>query len=250
MIDCDTKPILSANIFLSKKLESTTQDDIIELPANEGVIVKIKESNTLLKIQSKSYLFHKAIGSEKNMFRGFLFLYQNNLLNSYLENPESDKFKQILNPLNTMETFDVGGIINCLFKVLASEFFELYNSLYDIEGNQLKTNKLYNYLSQEYKNMLFKIKGIQLANKKKGNEPIGTKDINHILKIFDVTNLVNLIKERRLMLNWVRLADIPESKLFSQSLYKCPKIFYKLASIYTIKLFPEIMPDDMPKLKQ
>jgi hypothetical protein len=249
LVECTVDFVLSENIFLAKKLDSMTQEDVIsDLPTNEGLIVKIKESNTLLKIQSKSYLFHKAIGSERNMFHGFLFLYQNNLLNSYLENPENNRFKQILNPLNTMETFDVGGIINCLFKVLTSEFIELYNLLYDAEGNQ-QTNTLYNYLPQEYKNILFKIKGIQLSNIKKGNEPIGTKNINHILKVIDVTNLVSLIKDRKLMLNWIRL-DIPESKLFLQSLYKCPKIFYKLASIYTIKLFPEIMPTDMPKLKQ
>ena len=48
------------------------------------------------------------------------------------------------------------------------------------------------------------------------------------------------------MLNCTRLDKSPEIVQFSECLYHCDKIFYKLASIYTIKLFPEIMQDDIP----
>jgi hypothetical protein len=49
------------------------------------------------------------------------------------------------------------------------------------------------------------------------------------------------------MLNWTRLESNDENvKKFTDSLHKCEKVYYKLAAIYTTKLFPEIMPDDIP----
>ena len=247
---------LSPNIFLPAKLDMSenvlTKD--INSPTYEGIIIKIKQPNMpgdILKIQTQAFQFYKAIGSDKNMLRGFLFLYQNNTLNDYFtNNPDSDKFKKLINPLNTNETFDIIGIISSIFKVLANELFELYKILYDFDGNQEKSKlsgDLYKCLSADYKNIIFKIRGLFLFSKKKQIE-VSLLDITRILKTFDVKHLENLIKERKLMLNWSRIDKSIESFLFQQTLYKCDKICYKLASIYTIKLFPEIMPTDVPKL--
>ena len=251
-IDCVN---LSDNIFLPKKIEdydkmtNSSLQNITELPSYEGIIIKM--NNNILKIQTPAYQFHKAIGSEKNMFRGFLYLYQNNILKQFFETNAAtigDKFRKVVNPMNTNETYDMVGMIDCLFKVLTSELLFLFNKLYDSNGNQLN-NSLYLKLPDEYKNILFQIRGVLFHNKKKGTstgEYIQLKDVYNLLKTIDVNVLESFIRTRKLMLNWTRLEKSPESLLFFDCLYHCDKIFYKLASIYTIKLFPEIMQDDIP----
>ena len=240
---------LSDNIFLPKKIDDYTADvsvqNITELPSHEGIIIKM--NNTILKIQTPAYQFHKAIGSEKNMYRGFLYLYQNNILKQFFETNLSigDKFRKVVNPLNTNETYDMIGMIDCLFKVITSELLFLFNKLYDSNGNQLN-HSLYLKLPDEYKNILFLIRGVFFHNKKKSNESIQLKDIYNLLKTIDVNILESFIRTRKLMLNWTRLEKSSEASLFFECLYHCDKIYYKLGSIYTIKLFPEIMQDDIP----
>ena len=88
---------------------------------DEGIIIRIKNSNSFsqfLKIQTYSYQFNKAIGSEKNIFKGFLNLYQNNQLVNYLQsNKNLNPYKKIINPLNIQESYDTIGIIDSVFKV-------------------------------------------------------------------------------------------------------------------------------------
>ena len=51
--------------------------------SDEGIIIKTiseNKTNTYLKIQTYPYQFHKAIGLEKNIFKGFINLYQNDKL--------------------------------------------------------------------------------------------------------------------------------------------------------------------------
>ena len=55
------------------------------------------------------------------------------------------------------------------------------------------------------------------------------------------------LKERKLLLNWTRIdSENKVLKIFTKTLYKNVKVFYKLTAIYSNKLFPEIMPDDLP----
>ena len=173
----------------------------------------------------------------------------------FTNNPDSENFKKMINPLNTNETFDIIGIINCLFQVLTSELYELFNVLYE-DGNQNPNIKLYKYLPHEYKNILFKIRGVFMACKKKNlqssenKEYISVKDVIRILKTADVNQVERLIKERKLLYNWSRIDKTLNACLYTNTLNRCEKIFYKLASIYTIKLFPEIMPTDVPQLNK
>jgi len=51
------------------------------------------------------------------------------------------------------------------------------------------------------------------------------------------------------MLNWVRLEKSNIIDVFNKTLHHSEKVFYKLSAIYTTKLFPEIMPDDLPKFE-
>ena len=254
---------LSHNIFLPKKLDDTitaemndTIDNIMDRPSYEGIVIKM--NNMILKIQNPSYQFHRAIGSDKNMYRGFLCLYQNNTLKQFLDtNSSSEKFRKIVNPVNTVESFDMIGIIDATFKIITSELFSLFKILYNVEGTHNTNNTLYSNLPDEYKNILFQIRGLLFANIKrnkscwppKTGDVLELKDIYNLLKSTDVKTLESFIRCRKLMLNWIKMEKNDNTRLFTSSLYHSDKIFYKLISIYTMKLFPEIMSDDMPQFK-
>lgn len=248
--------IVSDNIFLPKKLEDESSFDntnkicdMTNQPTDEGIIIKM--DNAYLKLQSIPFQFYKAIGPEKNLFRGFLSLYQSNkLLNYFNNNSNAEKYKKIINPLNLNESFDTVGTIDALFKVCTSELFHLFNILWDNEGNHLNS-ELYTILPKEYKDCLFHLRGIYFMNKKKFGENsdsfLRIKNVYNYLKSIDTRDLENFLRCRKLMLNWLRLdSNNKLLKEFNKSLYKNDKVCYKLTAIYSNKLFPEIMPDDIP----
>ena len=50
------------------------------------------------------------------------------------------------------------------------------------------------------------------------------------------------------MLNWIKTdTNNKYLKIFSKISEKCDKVHLKLTAIYTNILFPQIMPDDIPK---
>ena len=250
---------VSENIFLPKYIseedfqtfmQQISVVDVTHRPTMEGVVIKMGDN--VLKLQSASYMFHKAIGSDKNMFRGFISLYQLNTLKVFLSDTKNEKFRKIVNPLNTKESFDMIGMIDAMFKVVTSELYALFYILWDDTGAHLNS-ELYNILPREYKDVLFHIKGLYYANKArfgkklKINVPIlKMNDVYNYIKAIDSGVFEKLIRCRKLMLNWVRLENNPNTAQFTNSLHKCEKVYYKLTAIYTTKLFPEIMPDDMP----
>ncbi len=252
---------ISDNIFYPKKIDETeTQSfisnlssiNIINQPEHEGIIIKL--NNNILKLQSAAYQFHRAIGSEKNMFRGFLSLYQNNSLKNFF-NSDTMKFKKIVNPLNPSESFDTIGIIDALFKVITSELYHLFYTLWNDKGEHLN-KELYNKMPKEYKDILFHLRGIYFANKSKhiytqsiDDSILKMKDVYNFIKSVDTHAFEKFIRCRKLMLNWVRQEKSKDSNnidMFNKTLHRCEKVFYKLSAIYTTKLFPEIMPDDLP----
>lgn len=251
---------ISENIFLPKYIsdeefhtfmQQISAIDVTQRPNMEGVVIKIGDN--ILKLQSAGYMFHKAIGSDKNMFRGFISLYQLNALKQFLDDDKNEKFRKIINPLNTKESFDIIGIIDAMFKIVTSELYNLYYILWDDNGSHINNN-LYGVLPREYKDMLFHIKGIFYErkklwanNKSKAKTPIlKMNDVYNYIKSIDSSVFEKFIRCRKLMLNWVRLEKTENIVQFSASLHKCEKIYYKLTAIYTTKLFPEIMPDDLP----
>ncbi len=211
-INADTlSEILSNNIFLPKKINKEEVNGFVNKlnentslkPLDEGIIIKI--NNNVLKLQSSSYQFYKSIGTDKNMFRGFLSLYQNNTLKKFFENKTNEKFKKVVNPLNTKETFDTIGMIDALFKVLTAELYNLYYILWNNKEEHLN-KELYTILPAEYKDMLFHLRGIFFSNKTKhtGDDNIlQLKDVYNYLKTVDVYVLEKFIRCRKLMLNWV-----------------------------------------------
>ena len=245
-----SKNIISDNIFLPISIVEPTPDNymsIHEQPDSEGVVIKIKDK--ILKIQNASYQFHKAIGSEKNMFRGFITLYQTNSLKTYFEtNINSEKFKKIVNPLKLNESYDTIGMIDALFKVCTSELFTLFTILYKEKDGMQQNNQLYNVLPDDYKNILYSLRGIFFNNMKNGKHLplLMIRDVYNFLKIYDIKLIEKFIRTRKLMLNWIKIDNNPDLQQFTNSLYKSDKVFYKMATIYTSKMFPEIMNDDIP----
>lgn len=254
----ETNPtFISDNIFYPKKINDSESQSFIsnlstinmtEKPEHEGIIIKI--NNNILKLQSSAFQFHKAIGSEKNMYRGFLSLYQNNSLKNFF-NGDTMKFKKIVNPLNPSESFDTIGIIDALFKVITNELYQLFYLLWNDKGEHLN-KELYNKLPKEYKDILFHIRGIYFSNKVKhiGDENIlKMKDVYNHIKSVDTHIFENFIRCRKLMFNWIRIEKSDIVNTFNKSIHQSEKVFYKLSAIYTTKLFPEIMPDDLPKFE-
>jgi len=271
----DTSNLLDDNIFIAEKLnnldefDSLNKKDLYSLPPkSEGVVIKVFDSKMnrykLLKLQTVNYQFAKSTGSDKNIFMGLIHLYQNDKLIDFIK--QSPNLKKIVNPLNTHESYDSIGSIDGLFKVCTSELFELFRILWDIKNGNHLSNELYKLLPKEYKDILFGIRG--LYYKKKGtayvnkinaidsvqnseNKPkdskthyLQIKDIYQYLKTVPTENFCALLKMRKLMFNWVKVS--PSVLDFGKISGKCDKVHLKLTAIYTNKLFPNIMPDDLP----
>ncbi len=233
----------TAQKFISK----LSDDNVMQSPDIEGLVIKV--NNQVLKLQSASYKFHKSIGSDKNMFRGFITLYQNNSLKNFFTNDNKSVFKKIVNPMNTTESFDTMGMIDALFKVITSELHKLFYLLWNDNGNH-NNKDLYKILPREYKDMMFHLRGVFFSNKAKSQENenfLKMKDVYNFIKTIDISTFESFIRCRKLMLNWIRIKKTDENVIkFITTLYKCEKVYYKLAAIYTTKLFPEIMPEDLP----
>tara|TARA_A100001015_G_scaffold311150_1_gene413832 strand:+ start:2072 stop:3847 length:1776 start_codon:yes stop_codon:yes gene_type:complete len=271
----------------SFELKSNTFNDSMTSCDDEGIIIKIKNDNNIsyfLKIQTYSYQFNKAIGAEKNIFKGFLNLYQNNQLVNYLQSNENlSNFRKIINPINMNESYDTIGIIDSVFKVCTSELYELFKILWDIKTGKQSDTEIYKILPKEYKSILYYIRGIyfkkkfsfdgddldnnskqsndslcelnELSKRKNDNnkifvkkKEIQIKDIYQYLKKgLDTDKLEQFLRVRKLMYNWIKVDSENESlKKFSKVNVKCDKVHLKLIAIFSNKLFPNIMPDDIP----
>jgi hypothetical protein len=71
------------------------------------------------------------------------------------------------------------------------------------------------------------------------------------LKAIPTERVLSFLRMRRLMLNWV--IALPDNKNlieFGKISHKCDKIQLKLCSIFTNKLFPDIMTEDLPPSKE
>ena len=257
--------LLDSNVFLAEKLntleefdELNKKDQFTLPPKSEGVVIKVFDSKMnrykLLKLQTVNYQFAKSTGSEKNIFMGLIHLYQNDKLVEYIN--QSYNLKKIVNPLNTHESYDTIGAIDGLFKVCTSELFELFKVLWDIKNGKHLNDDLYKLLPKEYKDVLFGIRGIYYKKKASGfnnksddmkQYHLQIKDIYQFLKTLSTENFCALLKMRKLMFNWLKVN--PQIADFGKISGKCDKVHFKLAAIYTNKLFPNIMPDDLPPVQ-
>jgi hypothetical protein len=262
------------NIFIPEKVDSLQEynskinnydnEDMMKCK-DEGIIIKLKNDqnvNTYLKLQTYPYQFNKAIGLEKNIFKGFINLYQNDKLFNYLEsNANLVNYKKIVNPINTQESYDTIGVVDSVFKVCTSELYELFKLLWNLKtGKQMSNNSddnLYSILPKEYKSMLYGIRGIYFKNKSaifnsdssQKKIYLQIKDIYQYIKSIDTDTFEQYLRIRKLMLNWIKAEPNNEMlKKYNKVSDKCDKVHFKLTAIFTNKLFPNIMPDDLPQL--
>jgi hypothetical protein len=122
-------------IFVPERVESLENFNISskiikynEEPSNEGVVVKVWNSSMnkyhLIKLQTMDYQFAQVLGTSKNIFKGFIYLYQNGRLFEYFQQKDNaQSIRKIVNPLNTSESYDTTGVIDAVFKVCTSELF-------------------------------------------------------------------------------------------------------------------------------
>lgn len=270
---------INSPIFVSEKLASIeefanknkTLNYDLEL-SSEGIVCRIWDNMTnkykLIKLQSINYQFVQIMGPDKDIFKGLVYLYQNNKLIDYFnQNPKTRAVQKIVNPFDTNQSYDTVGVIDAVFKVCTSELFELFKVLWSVKTGEHKNVELYNMLPKEYKDLLFGIRGIyykkktELFNKNKENMTLQDYRLSH-LKINDIYNylkvictdtFISFLRMRRLMFNWVNNSDNKlNSKLaeFETISQYCDKVHSKLCTIFTNKLYPNIMMNDYPPQKE
>lgn len=233
--------------------------DFTVVPNSEGIIIRIWSSElqkyNLIKLQYTNYQIAQVVGPEQNIFKGILYLYQLDKLAYYFANNPHSNFNKMINPINTSESYDTVGIVDAVFKVCTSELFLLFKLLWSLKNGKQQNKYLYNILPKEYKVILFEIKGLyykkKSANFNNNNKKLShfnLSDIYNYLKKLPIEQLIAFIRMRKLMFNWSRLYS-NENLAFKDfntiSMY-CNKVHIKLCAIFTDKLYPNIMPTDIP----
>ena len=244
------------HIFISEKMtmeEFANENNKLCIDINiEGIIIKAKKDNKnyLFKLQTNSYQFYKAIGPNTNIFKGYLYLYQNDSLKNYIENNKEHKnFERIINTYNneSYESYDTIGVVDCVFKVLTSELFELYKLLWNLNNCKHKNLELYTILPKEFKDILYGLRGLYF--KCKANKKIfGIKDIYIYIKNIDIEQFCALLRQCKLMFNWVSIGNNENLNIFKTISIHCDKVNIKLFSIFINKIFPDILSTDIPNI--
>ena len=267
---------ITSSIFIPAKLDSidlfAAENKVIKYdkPQSEGIVIRVfdttKNMNYLIKLQHFSYQFAMVLGQDHNIFKGLIYLYQNDKLIDYFsQNQNIANIKKIVNPLNTTESYDTVGIVDAVFKVCTSELFELFKILWSVKTGKHMNKELYDLLPKEYKDILFGIRGIYykkkatlftFKNDSSANEisvinykasHLKISDVYNQLKTVPVDSFLAFLRMRKLMFNWVKLGNIQD---FGKISTFCDKVHMKLCAIFTNKLFPNIMPNDIPPMKE
>jgi hypothetical protein len=254
-----SKPLYSCDpmesIFITPKDSfknfMTYKDQLIEFPEkfyNEGIIIKHFDSTMnkykLIKLQTLAYQFMLVQFNESNInssdntlvknlniYKGLLFLYQNNKLCNYLLNPINNKYKNIY---QDNICYNLIGIIDATFKCLSLELSALCNNLWgdtskliNLQFNFSKLNchnnkDLYYNLSKNYKDVLYKIKGLYFRHKK-----LSVHNVYTYIKTININKLTSLLFYRLLLYKLFNFSCINDKNY---------NIYTKLCFIFTNKL--------------
>jgi hypothetical protein len=248
-------------IFVPEQIESIDTSTIeydSELK-NEGVIIRVRNKDnkiSTIKLQYPNYQFAKVIGPEQNIIKGLVYLYQNNKLLQYLNNTKNiDNFRKMTNPQNENEVYDILGVIDAVFRISTGELYKLYCMLYDLENGSQYNAELYILLPEEYKCMMYGIRGVFFRNKAKidnnNNVNLTIEDVYHYLKHLPTDVLLSFLRMRRLMFNYVIKNPNNLSLVeFSKINQYCNRVHLKLCAIFTARLYPNIKMDDFPPQKK
>jgi len=164
-------------------IDLNSNDDIV--PNIQGSLIKIVDNDdlTLLNIQTNKYEKYIDIYPCKNVYKSLLKLYLNNKLNNnekikyyldFYKNQEEIIFNNKI--YNVFDFFD-----NIIYNQFISELLFLFNYFYDLQNlnfnssssisssnsssisNHKNTNS-YNFLSIEYKIVLYNLRGLHYSN--------------------------------------------------------------------------------------
>jgi hypothetical protein len=261
--------VYSKYIFVPVKLDISSSltlnntlsyDDVL----HEGIIIRIWNPQMykyhLIKLQNINFQFEKAKGVNSNIYKGLLYLYQTNKLIEYFNLLPTPPLKTLVNPNKPSEIYDIVGVIDTVFKSCTSELFELFKLLWSLNTGNHQNKPLYEILPNEYKTILFGIRGIFYKKKallhtynketvtsiqiKKTHLKIS--DIYNYLKTLPTETIISLLRMRAIMQNRYKM-NITNTQLseFNTISNQCDKFQIKLYTLYINKLFPDLTSTDI-----
>lgn len=128
-------------------------------PIEEGFIIKVWDNSmnkyNMIKYQHPNYQYKYLIRSG-NINKGLLYLYQNDRLHEYTYSKPDE--------------YSVSALITSLLKVVTSELFQLFKTLWSLKNGKHYNIEIYSLLPSEYKTVLFGLRGIYFKNKNDGKE--------------------------------------------------------------------------------
>lgn len=232
------------NIIKPNKLENydlldeKNKEKKLLLPLNfEGIIIKLTEKETkktlLLKIHSNSYKIISKLKPNYNCeLKMFIDLYKKELLKEHIMYyPNHNNI--ILSSNNHDIEYDTIGIIDGLFKIITSELFELFKLLYNLKDCSHKNEKLYNELPNEYKIIMYKIRGVYFEKKKNlSANKLDKSKINYRnynLKIIDIYKLLKEYDSNDLFKLFYSRKNI---KILKQISVRCDSVLLDMTNIF------------------
>ena len=141
--------------------------------------------------------------------------------------------------------------------MITSELFELYKAVWCLKNGSHKNKELYNILSNEYKTILYKIKGIYYKKKEnfinskinkddkilQSNNGLRIFDIYTLLKNYETKELIKLMHARKKMKSITDSDnDNDNDKIYEQFRLissKCDRISLKMIAILLNNMFPD-----------
>lgn len=136
-------------------------------------------------------------------------------------------------------------MIDALFKVMTSELLEMFKYFYNLKDCSHKNKELYELIPNNYKKILYKIRGIyynkkeNFINSKKNNVNLKhnmlyclrISDIYSLLKKYPTNELIYLFNERKTIQNIDKI-----SEKFLQFSKRCDNTILKLSNIILSKI--------------
>jgi hypothetical protein len=249
----NSENIFKNNMVIDKPEELDNYDyinnennkDKISLPIKDiGIIIKltnkINNNIILLKLNTCGYkIINKLKPNYNNNLKTYIDLYKQGLLKEHLIYFPGNK-NIILKDNNIDKEYDIIGIIDSIFKVITSELFELFKLLYDLKDCSHKNKNLYDKLPNEYKIILYKIRGLYFEKKEKlsalkSNTNTNTnidkniykkfnlkiKDIYNLLKIYEPNDFFKLILNRTNLFNADKIINVISNRCDINILNMC-----------------------------
>lgn len=250
-LDISNNPLKEFNVEYRKIITDFNildiDDKLLTNPQIKGLEIDIYINSEYYHfiLDCKKYLYAKKLKPDKNKYRSFLKLYQNNLLENHIIKYTMNE--TIQNTRIPYESYKTQDVLEKSFKILAYELFELFKLVWNIADTSHRDTQLYNFLPTEYKVLLYRVKGIYFQNRQddklsENNQYLDEKNIYDYLKNVEIELLLKLFLSRRKIKYILEKKNtLPSiSKSFKQITSKINKLDIKMIAILTNYLYPEI----------